>query len=267
MKKTIIALIALAGIASAEYSITTTNSMYTNPNAYVYVYTGASNAPSNWDNTWNWDCYTSATDSEAETGGQYRPVNADPAFIGYDFTFVDGKQVLTANDTAITLNTQTWMGSGNRFYLGHNVTLQGSNNGFSANNVVTFDFGDFGGTSVISMGDFWMQPGATVNFTGTITMTDTEFSYTVFTSTNMAQNDGTWNASGVTVTDAQGNTLQYTTDESKIGTSGYYWLESTYTGQGSANTLKIVAMSVPEPTTATLSLLALCGLAARRRRK
>ena len=83
----------------------------------------------------------------------------------------------------------------------------------------------------------------------------------------MAQNAGTWNASGVTVTDAQGNTLQYTTDKDKIGTTGYYWLESTYTVQGSTNTVKIVARAVPEPATATLSLLALCGLAARRRRK
>ena len=176
MKKTIIALMALVSVASAEYSITTSNSLYTNPNAYVYVYTGASAAPSNWDNTSNWDCYTSATDSEAETGGQFKPVNADPAFIGYDFSYVDGKQVLTANNTAITLNAPQWMGNNNRFYLGHNVTLKGSNNGISGGQTVTFDFGDFGGTSVIEMGPIWMQTGATVNFTGTITMTDDAFS-------------------------------------------------------------------------------------------
>ena len=257
---------SLAGIASAEYSITTTNSMYTNPAAWLYVYTGASDNPTNWDNGSNWKYYESVSDDTASSGSN-TPVNADPAFIGYDFAFVDGKQVLTANDTAIKLNTVARMGGGSRFYLGRNVTLQGVDNLFSANNTVSFDFGDFGGTSIISMGNFWMQNNATVNFTGSITMTDSVFSYTVFTSTSMGSNAGTWNASGVTVTDAQGNILQYTTDESKIGTSGYYWIECTYTGVNSPTDVRIVAMSVPEPTTATLSLLALCGLAARRRRK
>ena len=40
-------------------------------------------------------------------------------------------------------------------------------------------------------------------------------------------------------------------------------MEVTYTDNGDGS----VTLSIPEPTTATLSLLALAGLAARRRRK
>ena len=266
MKKTLITLMAMAGVASAEYSITTDDTFYTNPNAWVYVWTGAG-AEGNWNDGSNWVIYTGKNDDTAETQADYKPVNADPAIIGYTFSYVDGKQVLTANDTAITVNTVSWMGNNNRFYIGHNVTLQGKSNGFSGGQTVTFNFGDFGGTSVISMGDFWMQGNATVNFTGEVTMTGNDFSYTLFTATNMAQNSGIWNASGVSVIDAKGNILTYTTDEDKIGTAGYYWLESTYAGQGTANSVMLVAKAIPEPTTATLSLLALAGLAARRRRR
>lgn len=267
MKKPLLVLFALVGMANAEFSFITDNSFYANPTAWVYVYTGAGATPTSWDDTSNWNLYTSVTDNEAETGGGYKPVNADPAIIGYDFSYVDGKQVLTANDVAITLNTATWMGNGNRFYLGHNVTLQGSSNGFSGSQTVTFNFGDFGGTSVISMGDFWMQTNAAVNFSGEVTMTGNDFSYTLFKASSMKQNAGSWNASGVSVVDTNGNTLTYTTDEDKIGTAGYYWLESTFAGESTSNVVTLVAKSIPEPTTATLSLLALAGLAARRRRK
>lgn len=266
MKKTLVALLALAGTAMANYTIVTDTSLYTNPNAWVYVWTGNGN-----DNSWNtgnnWEYYQSASDDSADSNADYKPVNADPAFIGYTFDYVAGSQILTASNEVITVTTPTWMGGSGRVYLGSNVTLVGANNGYSANQSITYHFGDFSGTSVISMGAFWMQGGATVNFAGEVTMTENEFSYTLFTATNMAQNAGTWNASGVSVVDANGNTLTYTTDEDKIGTAGYYWLESTYAGEGTTNAVMLVAKAVPEPTTATLSLLALAGLAARRRRK
>ena len=45
------------------------------------------------------------------------------------------------------------------------------------------------------------------------------------------------------------------------------WNEETFGGNFHTTGLTITSVSVPEPTTATLSLLALAGLAARRRRK
>lgn len=72
--------------------------------------------------------------------------------------------------------------------------------------------------------------------------------------------------SSVTVLNASGVTsiLNYKNtewDASKIGLSG--WTAATW---GDTVTVSVTPM-VPEPTTATLSLLALAGLAARRRRK
>ncbi len=266
MKKTLVALFALAASAMADYTIVTDNSLYTNPGAWVYVWTGNGNN-GNWDTGYNWNHYKSVDDDSPDSTNDNKPVNADPAFIGYTFDYVAGSQILTATNEAITVTTPTWMGGNGRVYLGSNVTLLGNNNGYSANQSITYHFGDFSGTSVISMGAFWMQGGATVNFAGEVTMTENEFSYTLFTASNMAQNSGTWNASGVSVVDANGNILTYTTDKDKIGTAGYYWLESTYAGQGSSNSVMLVAKAIPEPTTATLSLLALAGLAAHRRRR
>ncbi len=48
---------------------------------------------------------------------------------------------------------------------------------------------------------------------------------------------------------------------------GTAYTAGAYTWETSAEGLNIVTVTVPEPTTATLSLLALAGLAARRRRK
>ncbi len=265
MKKSIIALLALAGVAAADYTIETDSSLYTNPNAWLYVWTG-DGENSNWDNGNNWAYYQSAGDDTADVAAGQKPVNADPAFIGYDFTYENGKQYLTANNTEITVTTPTWMGGNGRIYLGNVVTLYGTNNGFSSNQTITFNFGDFSGSSVIEMGSFWMQGGATVNFAGNITLTESDFSYTLFTSSNMAQIDGTWNAEAVTVTDANGEALLYAVDESDIGKAGYYWIETTGT-KGGAYSVSLVAKTIPEPATATLSLLALAGLAARRRRR
>ena len=140
-----------------------------------------------------------------------------------------------------------------------------------AASAVTFNFGDFSGTSTISMGEFWKQD-YTVSFAGDVTMTGDTFSYTLFSATNMYQNDGTWNALDVSVTDASGNKLTYTTDEALFGTAGYYWLEET--GDANANggspfTLTLKAAAIPEPSAFGLlaGLGALALVASRRRRK
>ena len=265
MKKTIIALMAaLAGVASADYTIRTDSSMYSS--AWVYVWTG-NGANNNWNTGLNWGYYESATDDQAASNGGYKPVNADPAFIGYDVLVKNSVQYLTANNKAITVTMPAKSADySNTVYLGHKVTLYGESNLFTKDKTTTFDFGDFGGTSVISMKDFWMQEGSTVKFTGNINMTDDNFSYTLFTASNMQGVFGTWDASGVTVLDSNGNALTYTTDDDKIGKAGYYWIAEEGNKWGEYS-VKLRATTIPEPTTATLSLLALAGLAARRRRR
>ncbi len=258
MKKTfaLLALLAAGTLsAHAAYTVTTDNEMYTNPAAWLYVWTGGADS-TNWDTSGNWDCYKATDDSAADASG--KPVSSDPAFIGYDFAMVDGKQVLTANDSTLTVTMAAWPSK--YIYLGSYVTLTGSNNGFDAG--TNIDFADFSGTSTISMGSFWKR--GDVNITGALTMQTASFSYDLFTSSDLQQDAGTWNGSGIAVTDALGNTLTYST--TVTDEVGFYYIEKTVVDGVSTITLHANG-AIPEPATATLSLLALAGLAARRRRK
>ena len=267
MKKhiTVAALLAAGTAFANAYTVVTDDTFYTNPSAWVYVWTG-DGTDTNWGTAGNWDTLRSlgASSTQAAANG---PANADPAFIGYDLSFDNGSQVLTSTDDALTISAPKWLDGGKRIYLGSNVTLSGGNNGFKD---VTFNFGDFSGTSTISMGDFWKQ-NYTVRFAGDVTMTGDTFSYTLFSATNMYQNAGTWDASAVSVTDASGNELTYATEEAYIGKAGYYWLEETGEASdagGSPFTLTLKAAAIPEPSAFGLlaGLGALALVASRRRR-
>ena len=271
MKKyiTVAALLAAAtACANAEYSLELDSSYYTNPNAWVYVWSG-NGGDSSWDTGLNWMYYESVTDTESASAAGSKPVNADSAFIGYTFEYKDGKQILTANTSAVTVSVPTWMGGSGRVFLGSNVTLSGVSNGFSGSQKITFNFGDFSGTSLISMADFWMQNGANVCFAGDITMSEDTFSYDVFTSSRMEQMGGTWNAESVSVVDAKGNSLVYADEGSgNVGKAGYYWVETSKFEQGAEYTVSIKAVALPEPSAFGMlaGLGALALVASRRRR-
>ena len=269
MKKTILmtlAALGLAGIAQADYSVTLDSSYYNGLNdgkaSWVYVWTGSSTG--DYTSASNWSCLKS-TSNQTMVDAVNGPTSADPSFIGYDFSYVDGKQIMTANDTAITATAHVFF---SHVFLGNNVTITGDGSVFSGGRNTIVNFGDLGQTnSSFKVGSFWKQNG-TVTFSGTLDMTSSSFEYTLFHSTAMAQNHGTWVAD-FTITDQYGETLQYAEMGSEnVGKDGYYWLEQTGSGtDGGDFTISIVAQATPEPTTATLSLLALAGLCARRRRK
>ena len=265
---TIAALLAAGTAFANAYTVETDSSFYTNPNAWVYVWTG-SGADNAWGTAGNWVTLRSLGASSTQAADS-APANVDPSFIGYDFSFDNGSQVLTSTDDKLTISPSAWLQGGRRIYLGSNVTLTGSNNGFGE---VSFNFGDFSGTSTISMGEFWKQD-YTVSFAGDVTMTGDTFSYTLFSATNMYQNAGTWDASAVSVTDASGNKLTYTTDVDLFGTAGYYWLEQDGAEEvdGSGNSsfkLTLHAAAIPEPSAFGLlaGLGALALVASRRRRR
>ena len=263
---TVAALLAAGTAFANAYTVETDSSFYTNPNAWVYVWTGRG-ADTNWGTAGNWECLTSLGASSTQAAAN-APAGADPAFIGYDLSFANGSQVLTSTDDALTISAPQWLNGGKRIYLGSNVILSGSSNGFQE---VTFNFGDFSGTSTISMGEFWKQD-YTVSFAGDVTMTGDTFSYTLFSATNMYQNVGEWDAIDVSVTDASGNKLTYTTDEAFIGKAGYYWLEEeggANASGGSPFTLTLKAAAIPEPSAFGLlaGLGALALVASRRRRR
>ncbi len=258
MKKSLFILSMMAfgaAAANAAYTVVTDSEMYTNPAAWLYVWTG-NGSDTNWDTDGNWNYYTGTDDSEPTASG--KPVNSDPGFIGYDFAMVDGQQVLTANDDVITVGMSAWPSL--YIYLGTNVTLTGSNNGFNAG--TNIDFATFSGTSTITMGAFWKR--GDVNFYGDITMEADTFEYVMFTSTDLQQDSGTWNGAGVNVTDAKGNVLTYS--ETVTDEAGYYYVEKVSENGLTSITLHATAVAVPEPATASLSLLGLAALMMRRRR-
>ncbi len=244
---------ALAGMSLAD-TITLDESFYKNPNTWVYLWNST---------TSSWDILDSVDDTELWTGSGYSPsVNSgDPAIYGYTFSVVDGVQTLTDSAKAITTAAPTWV-SAKGVYIGSNVTLTGADNGLRAN--AKIHFGDIASSQFTYTGKVWKQGVA--NVYGSLTLSSDVFSHTFFSVADMQQANGGWNFSSFSVTDAAGNSLTYTTDKDKIGKAGYFWVEESAYTQGSAYTATLKALAIPEPTTATLSLLALAGLAARRRR-
>ena len=282
MKKAILMFLSalgLSGIAQADYSVTLDGSYYQGMGSgnasWVYVWTGNA-GDGNTSNGNNWGYLQNSGQQQLSSAEIQTPINYDPAFIGFDYTNVDGRQVMTANNDAIVFSAPSWMGAnGNKqlsyIFLGNNVTFQGASNGFSGNAPVYFNFGDMAQTSSkIEMGDFWAQGNSTVTFAGTLDMTSDTFTYTLFHSSAMYQDAGTWVAD-FTITDQYGQTLQYAEAGSEnVGKDGYYWLETEGVASGDLHpefSVSLVAQATPEPTTAALSLLALAGLCARRRRK
>lgn len=282
MKKAILMFLSalgLSGIAQADYSVTLDGSYYQGMGSgnasWVYVWTGKA-GDGNTSNGNNWGYLQDSGQQQLSSAEIQTPINYDPAFIGFDYTNVDGRQVMTANNDDIVFSAPSWMGAnGNKqlsyIFLGNNVTFQGASNGFSGNAPVYFNFGDMAQTSSkIEMGDFWAQGNSTVTFAGTLDMTSDTFTYTLFHSSAMYQDAGTWVAD-FTITDQYGQTLQYAEAGSEnVGKDGYYWLETEGVASGDLHpefSVSLVAQATPEPTTATLSLLALAGLCARRRRK
>ncbi len=243
----------LAGMATAQAkTITLDSSAYTNPASWVYV----------WDpSVPDWRVFTKLDDTYGYLVGT-PPTDHDPVYVGYTFKMIDGVQALLSTDKVMTVNAPKWIGSKGA-YLGSNVTLTGINNGLQAGSFI--DFADISTSQLAYTGRLWKQ--GDVAITGSLTLSADSFEHTFFSASQMEQKVGVWDFAGFVVTDAQGNALTYTTDAENIGKAGYFWVEETDFSGGAAYSAKLVAKSIPEPATATLSLLALAGLAARRRRK
>ena len=252
MKKTLIALLALAGVASA--AIVTTPTTLEDPKDYSYVvYEGTnlnlssattvegssmiSNIESS-DFSSSVGYFISDTKSDAND-----PHNCSPGF---------GKVVLTLNLTNLT-------GTGNIFSV---ITAGGAvDNNYRGWGVILKADGAL--TFARVKGDTTIHDQATS--LGTLEAGTT---YTITIVSN-----GTKDSNGI-VGRGTGNfdisvfdgTTANTYSVTGFGLNGQY-LDKFVIGQASGvnGTLSVTAM-VPEPATATLSLLALAGLCARRRR-
>ena len=279
MKKTIIALIALAGVASADY-----------------VWKGGSTVDSNgWKNSENW------TLTEGETFGGLGPgiTNSDM----WDDIYVSGVTGSVGNESEFTLegwsfNLHVSNGSDlefkriRKFQNGANITIDET----SALTIYSYYGGyDSGRINLNNKGSFTLGyslrtqegEGFYMNLydTGIVTL--------------KAQNTGSMNYAKVSAITAMltgskagiqervlvdlatdqisfdGTETTYTfTDANGVAMTEVDSLEALSTATApsyfvtkDADGIKVSYVTIPEPTTATLSLLALAGLAARRRRK
>ncbi|MBQ8516545.1 MAG: PEP-CTERM sorting domain-containing protein [Akkermansia sp.] len=204
MKKTIIALLALAGMASATTVWEDTNlakggDLYAAPFDFHFV---ISNSTVSGD----YDILLAYYQTSGDKGYNVNAFELSSAGIltlnrGKNLTFTDG--ALTSDSVLTSQDSSTFVDAGGAAYV---VTLPG---------VYKVDY--LGGANGAAAADLYLDGVKVASFT-----------------------DGNHNMNG---SEGGGNELTFK-------------VNSAY-----------VVSSVPEPTTATLSLLALAGLAARRRRK
>lgn len=227
MKKTIITLLALAGVAAAE-SLTLTTGIkydgvlydgYTNPGitGLDYVY---GNWPGSVDNSLAFS------------------IEIDQLFNADKIGTTD---IITLNSLTVRVHDGGWAIGGNRSVT---LAVKGQEATYSYTEAMT------------ASGGFLTLSG--INWEGLTK--DTMLTFTISSSSGedctvalAGSQNGVW--SGVTAFD--------TTQWGHKGT-GYTDVE---TNAAPLVSLGITTAPIPEPTTATLSLLALAGLAARRRRK
>ena len=226
-------------------------------NADTYTWSGAA-GDNMWGNSQNW----------TNQNGYYPQSDYDSAVIN------------PGNEVIIWSSTQTYHGATNSIELGAGNTII-----FEANN----------GASDLKVSAITLGGGAKFELTGTNAIgynRDFTINYGTFTADSYGQFDVNMTA-GTLWTNGKTITLTGNFDTSGLTGSGEIVLYDasglSYNGGGTTfdvsgitlntsekvtaeiitrdNKVAISYQVVPEPATATLSLLALCGLAARRRRK
>ena len=273
MKKTIIVLLALAGVAAASdkveidfglygaqtdgiYNIHTAESGYHADNVPNYV-NGASSATTTHSLTLGEQsitltyAHTSGGSAQSYKGAGLCPTVPTDVENGWKNPFTGALPTDVQGNVYDGLTTQSQHDGG--FH-----TLTFSN--LAAGTYTLSAFGGFYGNDDMA--------AMTVTLGGGLTAT-----WTAQSCTNNA-----WGASSV----SEGNSIGLSGDTTQNANHGYFFTAENITieegatlsitisgaGGGKRTPLNYVSLQmVPEPTTATLSLLALAGLAARRRRK
>ncbi len=268
MKKTLITLLALAGVAAGAQNLTINSSTTGNFDSL----NGGNN---------NTECNISVTETatiDRIDGSSINNLTTITLTIADNSTFaINGYAKLPFNNTSNkTYNTSITLGNNSSFVLTGTLNL-GSRNGQATgivqNSTITFGDGasitaqnistvaSAGGTSSLTL---------TANFSSSdmLGLTDASiwgkhYERTLITTTNGLTNYSTGNITLTKINEL--DLLGYKnigtiTDASNLKAGEYGLLYAN-------NTVKLVGSAIPEPTTATLSLLALAGLAARRRRR
>ena len=248
MKKTIIALMALTGIAMGDITL----------HGVTFVTASNNGAYHNWSNleTTNWQLLTSGSQTygnKLTIGGLYidensgLKVNSGSNDVSLNYLYID-PIIKFATTTAGAVNSVNWSGNG------ANASLNIMDGGW-------VDIDNYATRIDLKS----MTTGAVyLNTAGALTLKSNGTSYTL--------SDGV--AIYATITDTANVRTLLTGDFSNWNGNVYLMSEDNtaytagaYTWEATSTGLQIVVAPVPEPTTATLSLLALAGLAARRRRR
>lgn len=243
MKKSIIALLALGSVALAG--------------EYTWTGNGGNN---NWDNSGNWLLNGAISQYYPQSHNDNAVVNAGNITINWSqgmAYFGDTNSVTLNAGNNLIISTTNANINVNSFTLnpGAVVTLSsvgdlGFGRDFTVNyGTFTADSHGLFDASTNMTGSLWAN-GKTVTLTGVLDLTGVTGSGTVDIYKSKAVSDTIhFNTEGLTVIGAENVNFEIVT------------------GSGVQLKYDIPTPAVPEPTTATLSLLALAGLAARRRRK
>ncbi len=266
-------------------------------NFWKYVWTGDA-GDNSYTNGENWDTVQNEGELTRTEGGNPASSGRDWAYIGYNVSVADGVTIFTpdADATPLTI-TKDYNGAIAQKLFLHQTTLNLSGggdvtlpselvigDGSSVNLTGTSAFGGLDGTSTLDLtstavagqaakftlesdgGNFWGGTDKVLNFKGTI---DTS-GLTGTGSITLATIDiGESNYGYGWYDDAYGISVSF--DELSAENATFAWVPGVNSSGNLVMTYDIPTQpdtpAIPEPTTATLSLLALAGLAARRRRK
>ena len=258
MKKTIIALFALAGVAIGAddlgYSIDPqwkNDITFTGNEGTIKL----SEVPANWSS--NGSIYWGGTNSiiDLTVDGNFTPW-----------------RIVAAKGATISSLTLSFIGASSLSVPSNSET------NLSFNQIATLNL-NFGSAGIISTGKVITFGSDDVDLNFTTTTDLSKLSTGIYTRDLLVSTDQIWFSDNYLKFD-EANHGSVTFSDSNLDAAGYTYKGFIYADK--INSLKageyalalvgtqkyqLVANIVPEPTTATLSLLALAGLAARRRRK
>ena len=277
MKKTHITLMALAGAVSMSYAAETTITINGNSSGNIR-FSGSSNY-----DTYTYDTVADATVAVIEPNSGGANMKTVKLNVAKDVTLTVSNYVKLNNKAITNLTGSITLADGATLSVTNYIQFNSNNtsNGITlnANNtttgVITLGKGATITASSIDFVNGQSNQSLTLNalFTDEImlNLVDEAVAGTIYTQNLITLTNGIRNMGAITSTNLKLNNISqldalgytnvgYITSADKLE-KGQYGL--VYTNSG----MKLAAAAIPEPTTATLSLLALAGLAARRRRR
>lgn len=275
MRKTLITLMALTGVASAEFQWNAEAGNYTN---------------NDWCTQSNWTGYTSTWNDGKGPGGlasnmydEAITINNASIFTGVAFESWN-LQLTLSNGAQIKDATFKNISGGGYINIGTGCVFSGAQTSGNANNgTITYTVADAGaltlsykhngygdGSNIFNLGE-----NGSVNLTSSANRGQAIGGTNTFNATLVASEQGGLtsrvlaNVSNLTLNGLAYNFEGWTLSSEEITEANYmnhigeYWVSNA----DNKLTVYYATAPIPEPTTATLSLLALAGLAACRRRK